>query len=350
MLPHIGLGTYDIKIVMSGDGDSLAEAPLLRNVDLASQHGPLVLHVDAPSPGSIVVLRGHFHFTGGRPSQPIGITAISARGISVHSQWRPWGNVDAFRFAVPSGKYHVSFNSFEIEEGAIDVDTASVKDLAVDLHVRSQLVLRGSVSLPGAAGPEPAREFLVRVVRLKDQRGRQPRRRWQRVFDLQGKFTEQLPGPGVYAVEATADGFLTVRSEPIDANHLPEKGIQITLTKGASVAGTVVDEEGRPIDGAIVMSLAKSGAWGELPVTVGRYSGHDRCAHRGGPVPIGRPEAGQRRVSGCPPRLRPDDAAQRRGRRAGRGAAADRDEARRDRLRPRAGRARPADGGSFAAG
>ena len=126
-------------------------------------------------------------------------------------------------------------------------------------------MLRGSVSLPGAKGPEPAREFLVRVVRLKQQRGREPRERWERVFDLHGQFTEQVPGPGIYAVEATADGFLTVRSEPIDTNHLPEKGIQITLSKGASVAGTVVDEEGRPIDGAIVMSLAKAG--GELPVT-----------------------------------------------------------------------------------
>ena len=74
-----------------------------------------------------------------------------------------------------------------------------------------------------------------------------------------------MPGPGIYAVEATADGFLTVRSEPIDTDHLPGKGIQITLSKGTSVAGTVVDEEGRPIDGAIVMSLAKAG--GELPVT-----------------------------------------------------------------------------------
>lgn len=74
-----------------------------------------------------------------------------------------------------------------------------------------------------------------------------------------------MPGPGIYAVEATADGFLTVRSEPIDTNHMPGKAIQITLSKGATVAGTVVDEEGRPIDGAIVMSLAKAG--GQLPVT-----------------------------------------------------------------------------------
>jgi hypothetical protein len=92
-----------------------------------------------------------------------------------------------------------------------------------------------------------------------------PGEKWRRVYDRRGEFSEQAVGPGIYAVEATADGWATARSEPINTDHLPKNGIRITLTKGAQVAGTVVDEEGRPIDGAIVLSLAKSG--GQLPMS-----------------------------------------------------------------------------------
>jgi beta-lactamase regulating signal transducer with metallopeptidase domain/protocatechuate 3,4-dioxygenase beta subunit len=267
VLPHIGPGAYDVTIHIPRDGGSLGSSTLLRNAELASQHGPLVLHVDAPSPGSMVEIQGRFRFIGGRPKQTVWINATSARGVFATGRWPGPGGKRGDSFSMgpfASGKYHLTFDSPEIETKEIDVDTATVKDLTVDIHVSGPIVLRGTVSLPGAKGPEPAREFLVRVVRLRHQRGRQPRERWDRVFDLHGQFSEQVPGPGIYAVEATADGFLTVRSEPIDTGHLPEKGIQITLLKGATVAGRVIDEEGRPIDGAIVMSLAKAG--GELPV------------------------------------------------------------------------------------
>ncbi len=265
-LRHIGAGAYDVTVQMSrGRHGTLEEWSLLRNVELASQHGPLVLHVDAPSPGSMVKIEGHLRFIGGRAKQAIWITT-SGPGQLNDSLWPRGERGDGFSLGpVPGGKYHLVFDSPEIETKEIDVDTATIKDLSVEIHVRGAIVLRGSVSLPGAKGPEPAREFLVRVVSLKRQRGREPRERWERVFDLHGQFAEQVPGPGIYAVEATADGFSTVRSEAIDTDHMPGKAIQITLSKGTSVTGTVVNEEGQPIDGAIVMSLSK--ADGELPVT-----------------------------------------------------------------------------------
>ncbi len=270
VLSHIGPGAYDVTIHMPRGGGILDSSTLLRSVELASQHGPLVLHVDAPSPASMVENPRAFAFLGGRPKQDVWITATSnsARRMFATGRWPEPGGKRSDRFSMgpfPSGKYHLTFDSPEIETKEIDVDTATVKDLAVEVHVRGPIVLRGTVSLPGPKGPELAREFMVRVVRLKYQRGRQPRRRWDRIFDPRGQFTEQVPGPGIYAVEVTADGFLTVRSKPIDASHLPEKEIQITLSKGTTVAGTVVDEAGRPVDGAIVMSREKAG--GELPLT-----------------------------------------------------------------------------------
>jgi len=84
---------------------------------------------------------------------------------------------------------------------------------------------------------------------------------WQTVSDPQGRFAADVPGPGIYVVEARADGFAPTRSEPINADKLPRKEIRITLSRGSSLSGTVVDEEGGLIDGATVISLASAGAW-----------------------------------------------------------------------------------------
>jgi beta-lactamase regulating signal transducer with metallopeptidase domain/protocatechuate 3,4-dioxygenase beta subunit len=271
VLPHIGPGPHDVTVLKPRDGGSLDESTLLKNVDLAN-HGPLVLHVDAPSRRSMAMIVGRFRFNGGRPKREVWITAnsTSPRGLSASSYWPGRGRGDLFSVGpIPRGKYHLVFDSPEIETKEIDAIATGMhpeaEDLSVEIHVHGPIVLRGSVSLPSAKGPEPAREFLVRVVRVKYQTGWQPSERWERVFDVHGQFAEQVPTPGVYAVEATADGFATVRSAPIDTDHMPEKGISLTLSKGATVSGTVVDEEGRPVDGAIVMSLAKAG--GQLPVT-----------------------------------------------------------------------------------
>ena len=103
---------------------------------------------------------------------------------------------------------------------------------------------------------------------MKNLRGTNflPNDKWVTVYDSQGEFKQEVPGPGVYVVEATADGFATARSKPVDTDHLPKEGIHLTLEKGSGIAGTVVDEEGRPIDGAIVLSWAKAG--GDLPLSL----------------------------------------------------------------------------------
>ena len=142
-----------------GRRGTLEEWSLLRNVELASQHGPLVLHVDAPSPGSMVKIEGHFRFIGGRPKQAIWITA-SGPGDLNDSFWPRGERGDGFSLGpVPGGKYHLIFDSPEIETKEIDVDTATIKDLSVEIHVRGAIVLRGSVSLPATRAPSPPASF-----------------------------------------------------------------------------------------------------------------------------------------------------------------------------------------------
>ncbi|HEV3301267.1 MAG TPA: M56 family metallopeptidase, partial [Planctomycetaceae bacterium] len=264
VLPHIGPGAYEVTISIPTQDNS----KLLRNVELINQKGRLTLRIDAPSPDSMVMIHGRFRFIGGRPKSRIWISATSSEGQHSSGDWRGGQRSDDFSLGpVPSGKYRLLFDSPEIETKQIDSVTAPVKDLKVDIQVRGLIVLRGSVVVTGAKGPEPVRDFLIRVVKLKNLRGTNftPSEKWQTVYGSRGEFAEEVPGPGIYAVEATADGFATIRSEPINTDELPKTGIRLTLSKGAVLFGTVVDEEGRPIDGAVVMSLAKSG--GQLPMS-----------------------------------------------------------------------------------
>jgi len=283
VLRHIGPGTYNVSVVRPSGGSSLSTSTLLSGDDLSNRQGPLALRTDFPSVGAMGMIRGHFRFVGGRPKRNIWINATSLDGP------RAWySSTDdqrgTFRLGpVPRGRYRLLFDSPEIETKQIDSVTAPADDIEIDIQVRGPIVLRGSVAVPGEKGPEPVRDFLIRVVKLKNLRGTNftPSEKWQTVYDSRGEFAEDVPGPGIYAVEATADGFATVRSEPINTDQLPKTGIRLTLSKGAVLFGTVVDEEGRPIDGAVVMSLAKSGGQlpmssADIPVGIGVQTVHGR--------------------------------------------------------------------------
>jgi beta-lactamase regulating signal transducer with metallopeptidase domain/protocatechuate 3,4-dioxygenase beta subunit len=267
VLPHIGPGTYNVTVHRPTGGSSLSTSTLLSGDDLSNRQGPLALRTDFPSVGEMAVIRGHFRFVGRRPKRNIWIDATALDGPRAWYSGtdQPRGT---FRLGpVPRGRYQLRFDSPEIETKQIDSVTAPADDLEVDIQVRGPIVLRGSVVVTGAKGPEPVRDFLIRVVKLKNLRGTNftPSEKWQTVYGSRGEFAEEVPGPGIYAVEATADGFATIRSEPINTDQLPKTGIRLTLSKGAVLFGSVVDEEGRPIDGAVVMSLAKSG--GQLPIS-----------------------------------------------------------------------------------
>ncbi len=200
VLPHIGPGAHDVTILMPRDGGSLGDSMVLKNVDLAN-HGPLILHIDAPSPGSMAMIFGHFRFTGGRPKQPITIWAHSPQGISASSTLPHLERGDHFSLGpVPSGQYRVTFESPEIETKEVVIVAAPfkdvAKDVAVDIHIHGAIVLRGSVSIHSEKGHEPAREFLLRVVRVKYRTGPQPSERWERIFIPSGNSPKSCPAPG----------------------------------------------------------------------------------------------------------------------------------------------------------
>ena len=274
MLPHIGPGRYDVTLTIRG---KIELSPRLDNVDLVSRPNPLFLNIDGPSPGPLVRIKGHLHFIDGKPRRTLLIIAnASDRSHAMLTNVAPEGQ-EAFEVGpLPAGKYTLFFQSPEIETKQVDGVTAPTNDLEVDLQMSGgPITLRGSVAVPGAKGPQSLSEFRIRMIKTRELHGstHDPNNNWERVYNSKGEFTAELPGPGIYVLEVTAEGFATVRSEPISTDHLPKDPLRLMLTRGASLVGTVVDEEGRPIDGAFVLSLAKAG--GQLPLSLERNVDED---------------------------------------------------------------------------
>ena len=77
--------------------------------------------------------------------------------------------------------------------------------------------------------------------------------------DPKGSFAVEVPGPGIYVVEALADGYAIGKSEPASTETALHKELRINLSKGLSISGTIVDEAGRPINGVTVLASSLFG-------------------------------------------------------------------------------------------
>lgn len=264
-LPHVGPGAYNVSIVTAPAAGRGSPTRLIGGVDLANQHALLTLRANFPSPGSGCALQGHLRFSGGRPRQPIRVYADSVDDYRYHQ--RGTTRNDTFHLgAVPPGRYRLRFASPEIETKETDPIAVPADDLQVAIQLLGPIMLSGRVVAESDKDPRPIGDFQIRALKwtsLSETNGPPMRRPWGRIQNPQGEFDRRLPGPGVYVVEAKADGFAATRSDPIDTRHLPKGGIRLTLSKGARLMGTVVDDEGRPVDGAVVTSLAR--ADGHLP-------------------------------------------------------------------------------------
>ena len=254
VLPQVGPGKYNVFFVVPASGCSM---PLVAGVELSNQIQPLSLRADLPSPGWQCTIDGSVRFVGAKPEHSIHVFAESLD----NDRFREGAMFHGGRFRlgpIPPGRYRLTFESPEIKTKLLSV-VAPATGLKVDVKANSPIPIHGLVSVRGAKGLEPLGDFRVRVWRSSDplkfefasQRRRHP------FNNSQGEYSGNLPGPELYRVEAAADGY-AIRSEPIDAEHLPKEGVNLTLTKCVRVTGMVVDEHGWPIDDAIVNSVAKA--------------------------------------------------------------------------------------------
>ena len=262
VLHHVGPGVHNVSIwIPIGQGASMSRSAL-QGVDLSSQRGPLVLKLDYPSPGAMAHIEGNIRYLGGAPKRGFWVHADSDDGRSFRGGNFVQAGQKTFRIGpLPAGRYRLEISSPEIEPKHLSAVTVPTKDLQLEIKVRGLLSVHGLVVSAEGSDGKPLADFRVRVVKLRTLRGPSYllTTNWRRITDTGGQFTEELPGPGVYVVEASADGFATSRSEAINTDKWPPNEIRIGLTKGVPLAGTVVDEEGRPIGGATVISLVQSG-------------------------------------------------------------------------------------------
>ncbi len=258
-LPHIVRDEYNITVsIPSNRGGGSSPKTVLASATLPPAEGPLSLTLDHPSPASMASISGKIRYVGGPIKKGFWIFANS-QDRQYHGSVYVQPEQEEFEVApVPRALYNIQFESPEIEAQTLRGVAAPVSDLEVTLTVRGKPALRGTAVRGDTR--EPIRQFRVRVTKLRTLRGPnyivEPR--WHEVENPEGRFEVEVPGPGIYVVQVAADGFAYGCSEPIDTDKTDNEPVRIELSEGVSLSGTVVDEEGKPIDGARVTPASKA--------------------------------------------------------------------------------------------
>ena len=115
---------------------------------------------------------------------------------------------------------------------------------------------------------------------------------WHEFKDAQGAFKIDVAGPGIYIVQVAAEGLALATSKPFNTEKDGPEPIRIELAAGTRLVGTVIDELGKPISGAIVFPLPNAGVVNGK--TVGRLTpGEPKVETRDGKFTMPALPAGQ---------------------------------------------------------
>jgi hypothetical protein len=161
------------------------------------------------------------------------------------------------------GTYTLRFQGQEFQEKTIENVQAPSSDLEVELvcDENAKPVLQGAVVRADTG--KPVTRFKARARKLQTLRGANyvQTEQWAEFVNPKGQFKVETVGPGVYQVQISAEGFAWVWGEKVntDENH----PVTIALTSGGAITGRVINEQGEPIVGAVVIPLSKAG--GTMP-------------------------------------------------------------------------------------
>jgi hypothetical protein len=269
-LRHIVPGEYDVNISVPTSEQMFRQETALAAAKLPPTSGELSIKLRIPSPQSMAAISGHVRFSGGTPKESIWISARSDDGEH-HGDVSVQANKPEFRIhPLPPGRYTVTFQSTEIDQKTVRGIAAPSEDLDVELQVVGRPVIRGTVVDAETGDPVPA--FRIRVVKVGHLRGpgyvQDPQ--WRSFDDPRGEFRFDVVGPGIYQVHVTADDRALARSQPINTDENAGEAIELKLSRGVSLSGTVVDEQGQPVDGARVIPFSKAG--GAMPGMIGKFA------------------------------------------------------------------------------
>lgn len=273
-LTDIAPGQYHVHVsIPTGKGSSSGMPIATITLPPENNQQPIRLNVPLASPSTLTRLVGKLKFNGGTPDY----VRVQATGSGDRHFF--FGNVEIGRTrggkpglapnegqftleSLPPGEYKLQFDSTSIEPKTVERVKVPGELPPIEINVVSKPRLAGTVT--DAAG-KPITQYAVRVrkIRTLGQGANYVQEaRWIQVSNPAGKYDVELVGPGVYQVQASADGYAWLWSPEITI----EKGaadVTLRLTPGGALSGTVVDSDG-PVEGAkvIPLSMAKSVSMG----------------------------------------------------------------------------------------
>jgi protocatechuate 3,4-dioxygenase beta subunit len=182
------------------------------------------------------------------------------------------GGVAAFTSVAPSRGYRVEItgaNLAHVSIQGVTVRRGETTDLG-DIVLGANVVLRGRV-IDGTGRPLPGTSVSVYtpgrsmisdgfIFNMVEQATNFPAPVEQVLTDDQGWFTLVSLTGGSYRLEARQGGYATrYETDVVVSEERPARDMTIVLGEGATVAGKVVDEVGKPIAGARVVALKDMG-------------------------------------------------------------------------------------------
>lgn len=276
-LVHVGPDRQNVSAYVKM-ADAHQRIIVLNDVDLSKQTEPLTIRLKYPSLKSLAEISGRVRIRGMIPKYNFDINAFADSGqfgsrgnVEVHPPGKQGqapeakpGELYEYPFRIkqlPRGRYTLSVHDSEFIEKEVHGITAPSKDFVVELVPRSDLRLSGRIA---AAGGELKQVRVRWTFKTSTRRGisHAPFGEWQDVAGPDYKFRLDLPGGGMYVLEAVADGYALTRSESINSDAWSkDKELVLKLLKGIDVAGLVVDEAGQPVNGATVFCRTIHGSY-----------------------------------------------------------------------------------------
>jgi beta-lactamase regulating signal transducer with metallopeptidase domain/protocatechuate 3,4-dioxygenase beta subunit len=255
-LPHIAPDSYNLVVsIPTGQRMSMSK-PVLSDTKLPAASEPISVTVDYPSPGSMATISGHIEFVGGALQRGMHLHVYSTANTYSGDTFVGPRQQDFEIGPVPRGTYRIEFDSTEIEPLTLsDVQIPSDKKLEVKVNVRGAISLRGNVVR--ADDGKPVTQYRAQILKTRTLKGpnyvQDPN--WHEVKDRQGAFKFDVPGPGIYVVQVSADGLGLAASNPFNTETDGATPIRIELAAGKPLVGKVVDEQGNPVSGAKIFPL-----------------------------------------------------------------------------------------------
>lgn len=261
MLRHVVPDSYYISANKpAGKEGSVSTASLSVNLPMSDQN-MLTIKIPMKADQPLASISGRFTFSNSIPRN-VYISASMADGS--HSSYLDWQqpakDICDMNFVLDRlvpGKYKLTFSSSYIRRKTVENIEAPSKDVEVDLHTFDSFLLTGNV-VSSETG-EPISSFKSRVKQVQSlspgDKISQPMGYWQTINDKDGRFSLEALGEGIYQVQISANGFAWADSEEIDTRR--NTPVVIKMHRGGTIKGIVVNDEGKPIDGAKIMPMSK---------------------------------------------------------------------------------------------